>query len=155
MRRLLLALGVLAFTAWAANIKLYLKDGSYHLVREYQVETDRVRFYSVERSEWEEMPLSLVDLDKTRTEEASPKPRLPSKPKRFPKRTRRNGRASRRSSAFRKTRASIGWMARKPRPSKTPKARCIPIRAARCSRTLPRCRWFPERPLSNWRARTR
>jgi hypothetical protein len=73
MRRLLLALGVLAFTAWAANIKLYLKDGSYHLVREYQVETDRVRFYSVERSEWEEMPLSLVDLDKTRTEEASRK----------------------------------------------------------------------------------
>jgi hypothetical protein len=73
MRKLLLALGVLAFTAWAANIKLYLKDGSYHLVREYQVETDRVRFYSVERSEWEEMPLSLVDLDKTRSEEATRK----------------------------------------------------------------------------------
>jgi hypothetical protein len=73
MRKLLFALGVLAFTAWAANIKLYLKDGSFHLVREYQVEPDRIRFYSVERSEWEEMPLNLVDLDKTRTEEASRK----------------------------------------------------------------------------------
>ena len=70
MRRVLLALAVLVFTAWAANIKLYLKDGSYHLVSQYQVESDRVRFYSVERSEWEEMPLSLVDLDKTRKEEA-------------------------------------------------------------------------------------
>jgi hypothetical protein len=73
MRKLLFALAVLAFTAWAANIKLYLKDGSFHLVREYQVEQDRVRFYSVERSEWEEMPLSLVDLDKTRSEEATRK----------------------------------------------------------------------------------
>jgi hypothetical protein len=68
-----LALLVLVCTAWAANIKLYLKDGSFHLVREYQVESDRVRFYSVERSEWEEMPLTLVDLEKTRTEEAQRK----------------------------------------------------------------------------------
>jgi hypothetical protein len=47
------------------TFKLYLKDGGYHLVREYQVVGDRVRFYSTERSQWEEMPLSLVDLDKT------------------------------------------------------------------------------------------
>ena len=60
---------VLVFTAWAANVKLYLKDGSYHLVREYQVQPDRVRFYSVERSDWEEMPLDLVDLEKTRAEQ--------------------------------------------------------------------------------------
>lgn len=73
MRKIVWALFVLVFTAWAANIKLYLKDGSYHLVKEYQVESDRVRFYSVERSEWEEMPLTLVDLDKTRTEEAAHK----------------------------------------------------------------------------------
>ncbi len=70
---MVLALVVLVCTAWAANIKLYLKDGSFHLVREYQVEPDRVRFYSVERSEWEEMPLNLVDLDKTRKEEADRK----------------------------------------------------------------------------------
>jgi len=61
----------LAFTAWAANVKLYLKDGGYQLVREYQVQSDRVRFYSVERSEWEEMPLDLVDLKRTGAESAS------------------------------------------------------------------------------------
>jgi len=55
-------------SALAANLKLYLKDGSYHIVREYQVEKDRVRFYSVERSEWEEIPLDLVDLVRTRAE---------------------------------------------------------------------------------------
>jgi len=50
---------------WAANFRLYLADGSFHLVREYQVEGDRVRFYSVERSEWEEVPLRLADLKRT------------------------------------------------------------------------------------------
>jgi len=70
MRGIVLALFALAFAASAANLKLYLKDGSYHLVREYQVQPDRVRFYSVERSEWEEMPLDLVDIEKTRTEES-------------------------------------------------------------------------------------
>lgn len=49
--------------------KLYLKDGEYHLVREYQVQGDRVRFYSTERSQWEEMPVSLVDLARTQAEQ--------------------------------------------------------------------------------------
>jgi len=49
----------------AANFKLYMKDGSYQLVREYKVDGDRVRFYAVERSEWEEVPLTLVDLKHT------------------------------------------------------------------------------------------
>ena len=61
----------LALAAWAANVKLYLKDGGYHLVREYQVQPDRVRFYSVERSEWEEIPLDLVDLKRTEAESAA------------------------------------------------------------------------------------
>lgn len=51
---------------WAASIKLYLKDGTYHVAREYQVLQDRVKFFSVERGEWEEIPLELVDLDKTK-----------------------------------------------------------------------------------------
>jgi len=76
MRKIVGALLLLVFTAWAANIKLYLKDGSFHLVKEYQVQPDRVRFYSVERSEWEEMPLDLVDLDKTRSEESARKVEL-------------------------------------------------------------------------------
>jgi len=49
-------------------VRLYLKDGSYHLVREYKVSGDRVRYYSVERSAWEEIPLGLVDIEKTEKE---------------------------------------------------------------------------------------
>ncbi len=62
---LLLFVGLAAF---AASVRLYLKDGSYHVVREYEVHTDRVRFYSVERSDWEEIPLELVDLNRTERE---------------------------------------------------------------------------------------
>jgi hypothetical protein len=68
MRKYLLAFAFLAGAAWAANLKLYLKDGGFHLVREYKVESDRVRYYSVERSEWEEIPLALVDLKRTESE---------------------------------------------------------------------------------------
>src|SRR5271157_6665093 len=70
MRKYLLALLLLVFTAWAANLKLYLKDGSYHVVREYQVQSGRVHFYSVERSQWEDIPLDLVDLKRTEAEVA-------------------------------------------------------------------------------------
>jgi hypothetical protein len=73
MRKAWLAVVLLVFTAWAANIKLYLKDGGYHLVREYKVETDRVHFYSVERDEWEDIPLDLVDLKRTESEAAARK----------------------------------------------------------------------------------
>ncbi len=76
MRRAIIALFVLSLAAFAANIKLYLKDGGFHLVREYQVETDRVRYYSVERSQWEEMPLDLVDLKRTESEIADRKTQL-------------------------------------------------------------------------------
>jgi hypothetical protein len=58
----------LATQAFAANVKLYLKDGDYQLVREYKVESGRVRYYSIERSDWEEIPLALVDLKRTETE---------------------------------------------------------------------------------------
>jgi hypothetical protein len=64
----LFALAVLA--AWAANQKLYLKDGTFQVVREYKVEGDRVRYYSIERSDWEEIPLEMVDLKRTQTEAA-------------------------------------------------------------------------------------
>jgi hypothetical protein len=62
------ALLALAVAAWAANVKLYLNDGTYQLVREYKVESDRVRFYSLERSDWEEVPKELVDLKRTDSE---------------------------------------------------------------------------------------
>src|SRR5579872_2383145 len=50
--------------------KLMLKDGSYQLIREYQIEGDRVRYYSLDSSQWEEMPADLVDWDKTKKAEA-------------------------------------------------------------------------------------
>jgi hypothetical protein len=53
----------------AADLKLYLKEGGYHTVREYEIKPDRVRFFSIERAEWEEMPLDLVDLKKTQAEQ--------------------------------------------------------------------------------------
>ena len=47
-----------------------LKDGSFQLIREYQIEGDRVRYYSLDSLQWEEMPADLVDWDKTKKIEA-------------------------------------------------------------------------------------
>ncbi|MFN3323052.1 MAG: hypothetical protein ACK5AZ_06120 [Bryobacteraceae bacterium] len=72
MRGVALAIAVflMAPLAFTANFRLYMKDGSWHLVREYSVESDRVRYYSVERSDWEEIPLELVDLKRTESVKA-------------------------------------------------------------------------------------
>ncbi len=45
--------------------KLVLKDGTFQVVREYQRNGDRVRYFSIERGDWEEIPTSLVDWDAT------------------------------------------------------------------------------------------
>lgn len=68
MTRLILAVALLPLLLLADNFRLYLKDGTWHQVTEYKAEADRIRYYSVERSEWEEIPASLVDLKKTEAE---------------------------------------------------------------------------------------
>jgi flagellar motor protein MotB len=56
-----------AVPGMASNHRLILKDGTYQIVRQYQVVGDRVRYISVERGgEWEELPENLVDWAATR-----------------------------------------------------------------------------------------
>ena len=52
------------------GLKLMLTDGTYQLVREYQRNGEHVRYFSMERGAWEELPASLVDWNATARAEA-------------------------------------------------------------------------------------
>jgi hypothetical protein len=58
--------------AWA-SLKLVMKDGTYQIVSSYEVQGGRVRYFSVERAEWEEVPAELVDLPATKRAEEEAK----------------------------------------------------------------------------------
>jgi hypothetical protein len=50
--------------------RLILKDGSFQPVVKYEVQGDRVHYFSAERFEWEDLPSSLVDWEATKKYEA-------------------------------------------------------------------------------------
>ncbi len=57
-------------TAQQPTQRIILKDGSFQSVVKYEIQGERVHYFSAERYEWEDLPSSLVDWDATKKYEA-------------------------------------------------------------------------------------
>lgn len=55
-----------AHLAAQSTTRLILKDGSYQIVTKYELEGDRVHYYSAERAEWEDVPSDMINWEATR-----------------------------------------------------------------------------------------
>src|SRR6202167_4436256 len=90
MSRILLLIALLLSSVAASlpglaqvqNQRLILKDGSYQVVTKYQKVGDRVRYFSAERGQWEELPENLVDWAATKkwTQDHAPGPKPAPEP---------------------------------------------------------------------------
>jgi hypothetical protein len=61
-----LCLAASSLCAQTTGHRLILKDGSFQSITKYEIHGDRVRYFSAERGEWEEVPKSLIDWDATK-----------------------------------------------------------------------------------------
>jgi hypothetical protein len=48
------------------NLRLILYDGTYQRVRDFRIQANKVVYLSIERNQWEDLPLELIDWQATR-----------------------------------------------------------------------------------------